>query len=210
MELVKRGGLEATETHDSHTYYVCSMHREEVFEQPGRCFKEGCAGMELEKLVVSPEAKLVFACPMHPEVVSDAPGKCPKCGMDLKYKVVSDATRVVEGFACPMHPERALSEPAPCPDCGAFAKRADTEELLAVPFEAVIDTGERKVVFIDRGYDTYEAVEVVLGPRAGEFYPVKRGLAAGDRVVAAGAFLLDAESRLNPAAGVVYFGASDK
>jgi len=38
---------------------------------------------------------------------------------------------------------------------------------------------------------------------------VLKGLAAGDKVVTAGAFLLDAETRLNPAAGAAFFGASD-
>jgi len=41
-----------------------------------------------------------------------------------------------------------------------------------------------------------------------EYYPVLRGLAAGDRIVTAGSFLLDAETRLNPAAGSIYFGGS--
>jgi multidrug efflux pump subunit AcrA (membrane-fusion protein) len=87
-------------------------------------------------------------------------------------------------------------------------KHLEVEQVLAVPFSAVIDTGTRKVVFIDRGHGTFDAVEIEVGPRAGEYYPVLRGLAAGDRVVTAGAFLLDAETRLNPAAGVIYFGAS--
>jgi len=39
-------------------------------------------------------------------------------------------------------------------------------------------------------------------------YPVIKGLQAGDRVAAAGAFLIDAETRLNPAAASTYFGAS--
>jgi multidrug efflux pump subunit AcrA (membrane-fusion protein) len=64
------------------------------------------------------------------------------------------------------------------------------------------------VVFVERTHGVYQAVEVVVGPRAGEYHPVLKGLAAGERVVTAGAFLLDAEARLNPAAGAAYFGAS--
>jgi hypothetical protein len=49
---------------------------------------------------------------------------------------------------------------------------------------------------------------VELGPESEGFYPVVKGLRAGDRVAAAGAFLVDAETRLNPAAGSTYIGAS--
>ena len=51
-------------------------------------------------------------------------------------------------------------------------------------------------------------LEVQVGNRAGEFYPVLGGLKPGDHVATAGAFLVDAENRLNPAASAQYFGAS--
>jgi Cu(I)/Ag(I) efflux system membrane fusion protein len=68
-----------------------------------------------------------------------------------------------------------------------------------VPESAVIDTGAVRLVYVETGRGVYEGRRVVLGPRAGERFPVLDGLAAGDKVVAAGAFLVDAESRLNPA-----------
>jgi len=80
--------------------------------------------------------------------------------------------------------------------------------VLAVPESAVVDTGADKVVYIERGPGMFDGVAVVLGPRCGEFYPVLRGLEAGQRVAAAGAFLIDAETRLNPAAASMYFGGS--
>jgi Cu(I)/Ag(I) efflux system membrane fusion protein len=54
----------------------------------------------------------------------------------------------------------------------------------------------------------FEAVEVTLGPRADGYYAVLDGLLPGDQVAAAGAFLIDAETRLHAAAGATYFGAS--
>ena len=45
----------------------------------------------------------------------------------------------------------------------------------------------------------FEGREVVLGPRSGDRFPVLEGLAPGEKVAAAGAFLIDAESRINPA-----------
>ena len=77
-----------------------------------------------------------------------------------------------------------------------------------MPEQAVIDTGAKKIVYIERTEGQYEGVEVELGPRYEDFYPVLKGLAAGDKVAAAGSFLVDAETRLNPAAASTYFGAS--
>jgi Cu(I)/Ag(I) efflux system membrane fusion protein len=90
---------------------------------------------------------------------------------------------------------------------GGPAARPDGQ-VLAVPETAVIDTGSRKVVYREASPGVYEGVEVRLGARAGGFYPVLRGLKAGERVATNGSFLIDAETRLNPAAGATYFGAA--
>jgi hypothetical protein len=81
-------------------------------------------------------------------------------------------------------------------------------KVLAVPEPAVIDTGSRRVVYRETNPGTYEGVEVKLGPRCDLYYPVLDGLKPGDRVVTAGSFLVDAETRLNPAAGSIYLGGS--
>ena len=85
--------------------------------------------------------------------------------------------------------------------------------VLAVPESAVIDTGSQKIVCREESPGTYEGVKVELGPRMSgpeevAYYPVIRGLGAGDLVVTAGSFLVDAETRLNPAAGSIYFGGT--
>jgi len=82
--------------------------------------------------------------------------------------------------------------------------------LLAIPESAVIDTGTRKVVFLEQAPGLFDAVEVRLGRRCGDFFPVLGGLEPGQAVVTAGAFLLDAETRLNPAAAAGYFGAGSR
>ena len=74
------------------------------------------------------------------------------------------------------------------------------DEVLSVPESAVIDTGSRKIVYVESEPGVFEGREVVLGPRIGDRFPVLEGLAPGEKVAAAGAFLIDAESRLNPAA----------
>jgi Cu(I)/Ag(I) efflux system membrane fusion protein len=81
-------------------------------------------------------------------------------------------------------------------------------EVLAVPESAVIDTGTVKVVYRQVKLGEFEGVAVQLGPRCGAYYPVVRGLRAGHRVVTEGSFNIDAETRLNPAAGSIYFGGA--
>ncbi len=96
--------------------------------------------------------------------------------------------------ACPpklkAHPARYLSQPVAVP----------RGQVLSVPESAVIDAGQRKIVYIETEPGVFDGREVVLGPRVGDRYPVLEGLSEGDTVAATGAILIDAESRLNPAA----------
>lgn len=81
-------------------------------------------------------------------------------------------------------------------------------KVLVVPDAAVIDTGSKKIVYIESEPGVFEGISVELGPESDGLYPVINGLRPGQRVAAAGAFLVDAETRLNPAAGSTYVGAS--
>jgi membrane fusion protein, copper/silver efflux system len=74
------------------------------------------------------------------------------------------------------------------------------DEVLSVPESAVIDTGSKKIVYVEAEPGAFEGREVVLGNRVGDRFPVMEGLLPGEKVAANGAFLIDAESRLNPAA----------
>jgi len=74
-------------------------------------------------------------------------------------------------------------------------------DKLAVPEDAVIDTGVRKVVVIDRGSGYFEPREVKLGVKAGDVFEVLDGLQAGERVVTSANFLIDSESKLKEAIG---------
>ena len=94
------------------------------------------------------------------------------------------------------------------PDASEEQQRAYEQGLiLAVPERAVIDTGNRKIVYREAEPNVYEGVEVQLGPRCGVFYPAIKGLKAGDNLATAGSFLLDAETRLTAGVGSTYFGA---
>jgi Cu(I)/Ag(I) efflux system membrane fusion protein len=85
--------------------------------------------------------------------------------------------------------------------------------VLAVPESSVIDTGSQTIVYREVYPGTFEGVRVDLGPRMtgpGDvvYFPVLGGLEPGEMIVTAGSFLVDAETRLNPAAGSIYFGGS--
>lgn len=69
-------------------------------------------------------------------------------------------------------------------------------DVVAVPLEAVIITGERNLVFVLAPDGMLVPRRVVLGPRSDERVQVLSGLAAGETIVASANFLVDAESRL--------------
>jgi membrane fusion protein, copper/silver efflux system len=75
----------------------------------------------------------------------------------------------------------------------------DMGEALTVPVSAIMPTGERNVVFIDKGEGTLEPRIVQLGAKYGDVYAVNSGLKEGERVVASANFLIDAESKIQGA-----------
>jgi RND family efflux transporter MFP subunit len=84
----------------------------------------------------------------------------------------------------------------------------DMGEALTVPVSAIMPTGERNVVFIDKGEGKLEPRIVQLGAKYGDIYEVQSGLQEGERVVASANFLIDAESKVQGA--LREFGEGDK
>ncbi|PYK66415.1 MAG: efflux RND transporter periplasmic adaptor subunit, partial [Verrucomicrobia bacterium] len=75
----------------------------------------------------------------------------------------------------------------------------DMGEALTVPVSAVMPTGTRNVVFVDKGQGKLEPRIVELGAKYGDIYEVKSGLQGDERVVASANFLIDAESKVQGA-----------
>jgi Cu(I)/Ag(I) efflux system membrane fusion protein len=126
-----------------------------------------------------------------------------------EHKLRPGSTATVRLFIPPQRIDSLAAE-----DMSAEAREELVKgRLIAVPAGAVIDTGEQKIVYRQTMPGTFEGVQVKLGPKMFNpegvaFLPVLSGLAAGDEIVTSGSFLVDAETRLNPAAGSIYFGGS--
>ena len=75
--------------------------------------------------------------------------------------------------------------------------------VLAVPRSAVIDSGTRRIVLVDRGEGRFEPREVKLGAKGDEYVAVLDGVREGESVVVAANFLIDAESNLKAALGAM-------
>lgn len=111
--------------------------------------------------------------PMHPEIVKDAPGDCDVCGMPL---VRAETLGYVT------------------------AEPSDMAKPLVIPISAALLTGTRAIVYVqvpDAEEPTYEGREIVLGPRAGDYYLVKAGLKEGELVVTNGNFKLDSALQIS-------------
>jgi membrane fusion protein, copper/silver efflux system len=70
---------------------------------------------------------------------------------------------------------------------------------LTVPLDALIDSGREQRVFVERSSGVFEPRQVESGWRSGDRVEIRRGLSEGERVVSAGTFLVDSESRLKSA-----------
>jgi Cu(I)/Ag(I) efflux system membrane fusion protein len=131
-----------------------------------------------------------FISPMHPWIVKDAPGNCDICGMAL----------------------------VPAEELGYATSPQAGEPPMLVPAGAVLRTGKRAVVYVEKenaGQAAYEGREITLGPRTNDGFIVFDGLREGERVVSNGAFKIDSAlqieakpSMMNPAPVLV--GADDE
>ena len=73
-------------------------------------------------------------------------------------------------------------------------------EAISIPADAILDSGLRKTVFVDRGGGFFEPRVVETGWRLGDRVQILKGLAPGDKIVVSGNFLIDSESRMKLAA----------
>lgn len=182
-------------------------------------------GMYVEALLLAPLGP--GGTPLGPEGLAEVdehfchahgpapgPGTCPTCGAELDVRkarkpVAKERTVWVCGECCPDVRE---DKPGKCPKCPMPLK--EKKELApprspAVPRSAVLDGGLKRWVFVEVGPGAYRRTEVELGPLAGDYFPVRRGLKKGDRVVTRAAYLLDSQSQITTGASALYGGATE-
>jgi len=124
--------------------------------------------------------------------LSYVPGKTIEGRVAFIYPTLEAATRTVQVRVELPNPGLALK-----PEMYAEARlEADLGPRLAVPDSAVIESGTRSIVFVDRGEGLFEPREVRIGLRLEDTYEVLGGLTEGERILTSGNFFVDSESRL--------------
>jgi RND family efflux transporter MFP subunit len=83
------------------------------------------------------------------------------------------------------------------------------QPAVVVPRSAVLDTGTHKIVYIANKNGGFEAREVEVGAPTEDLFPVSRGLKVGEKVVIAGNFLIDSQTRLSSGMSGLYGGSKE-
>jgi Cu(I)/Ag(I) efflux system membrane fusion protein len=124
------------------------------------------------------------------------PGRVFSGKIGVIYPQVNRETRTARIRVELSNPDLAL-----LPDMYVDAEidTGDPAPVLAIPESAVLDTGTRQSVLVDKGEGRFESREVRLGQHGDGYAEVRDGLDEGDRVVVSANFLIDAESNLKAA-----------
>lgn len=117
--------------------------------------------------------------------------------VDFIYPTIDPQTRTAKIRFTLGNPEERLK-----PDMYANVElRLPLGMRLAVPKDAVLETGERKIIFIHHGGGKLEWRKVATGLRADEWVEITEGIQIGEHIVTSANFLIDSESQLKAAVG---------
>lgn len=196
--------------------HTCPMHPQVLQDDAGTCVY---CGMPLEKIPelaastagAAPSATgPQFYCPMkcEGEKTYSEPGRCPDCEMKL-VPVEGAAPRYFCSMKC--EGDKTYEQPGNCPVCGMRldevpADSGPADGLVVVPASAVLDSGTRRIVYVEKGAGTFEPREVIVGPRSDNVIPILKGLSVGERVVSRGGFLIDSQFQVTGQPSLYYPG----
>jgi Cu(I)/Ag(I) efflux system membrane fusion protein len=120
------------------------------------------------------------------------PGKDFSSKVDYIYPALSSETRTAKARFTIPNPEGVLK-----PQMFTNVEiKINLGSRLAVPSEAVIDTGVRQIVYVDKGEGYFEPREVTTGLKVDELVEVTGGIKAGEKVASSANFLIDSEAQL--------------
>jgi Cu(I)/Ag(I) efflux system membrane fusion protein len=124
--------------------------------------------------------------------VTGLPGKVFSSKIDFIYPTLSEQTRTLKLRCMLPNPGETLK-----PQMFAVVEIAvNLGKKLSVPEDSVMDTGERQIVYVDRGQGLFEPRAVVTGLRGDGRREIVSGLKAGERVASSALFLIDSEAQL--------------
>ena len=121
------------------------------------------------------------------------PGEIFKGSIVSIAPVLNTATRTLNVRTLVNNPDNKLK-------LGMYVNAKITYNLgnkLAVPQDAVMDSGTRKIVFVADANGYFKPREVTLGSKSEGYYEILNGLSQNQEVVTSGNFLVDSESKLN-------------
>jgi multidrug efflux pump subunit AcrA (membrane-fusion protein) len=124
--------------------------------------------------------------------LSALPGRTIRGQVEYVYPTLQSASRSLKARIAVPNPDGRLKP-------GMYATvriAAPARESLTVPASAVLNTGERRLVFVDLGQGRITPQEVEVGRSGGGYVEVLAGLEPGQRVVTSAQYLLDSESNL--------------
>ena len=124
------------------------------------------------------------------------PGRTFTGKIGLIYPVLNKETRTARVRIELANPEGILR---PNMYADAVIESGSSGQVLAVPDSAVINSGARQIVIVDKGDGRFEPRTVRTGVRGNGYAEIKDGISEGDKVVTAANFLIDAESNLRAA-----------
>ena len=126
-----------------------------------------------------------------------ASGRAPfSTRIDFVYPTLTERTRTLRVRLSAANPSGGLRPGL----YGTVAFESAGPQVITVPRDALVDTGLQQHVFVATG-DQFEPRPVTLGVQLADRVEVRTGLKEGERIVAAGVFLLDSESRLRATGG---------
>jgi len=125
------------------------------------------------------------------------PGESFSAAVVYIYPVLDPTTRTIKVRLTAKNPHLKLK-----PEMFANVEVTTTSgKRLAIPTEAVLDSGLRKIVYVEKKPGVYEMRDVRLGVSGERYVQVLSGIQQGEKVVTSGNFLIDSESQLHAGPG---------